>query len=186
MFCIDPVISGPRVVVPAVSEFVQTPMKRGLLCIVWQFDVGSLPKWDRSLIRRKQEILKQIWELTFELGVLTGTDPSVWQLSISPPYSCRTNWSVFRFWLGRRCVQDLVLQSHSSSAVLVLSLVQKCKGHIPMLQKSQSSICCLWKISTQHGRNFKTYDKIATLANQNINSTLDYFSSRSKTLPRKY
>ena len=79
-----PVIPGPCVVVPAVSKFVQIPVKHGLLCIVWQFDVGSLPKQDRNLIRRRQEILKQIWELTFELGVLTSTDPSVWQLSILP------------------------------------------------------------------------------------------------------
>lgn len=84
MFCIGPVISGPCVVVPAVPKFVQISMKHGLLCVVWQFEVDSLPKWDRSLIRRRQEILKQIWELTFELGVLTGTDPSVWQLSILP------------------------------------------------------------------------------------------------------
>lgn len=84
MLCIDPVISGPCVVVPAVSKFVQIPMKHGLLCIAWQFSVESLPKGDRSLIRRRQEILKQIWELTFELGVLTGADPSVWQLSILP------------------------------------------------------------------------------------------------------
>lgn len=84
MFCIDPVISGPCVVVPAVSKFVQIPMKHGLLCIAWQFSVESLPKGDRSLIRRRQEILKQIWELTFESGVLTGADPSVWQLSILP------------------------------------------------------------------------------------------------------
>jgi len=32
----------------------------------------------------RQEILKQIWELTFELGVLTGTELPVWQLSIIP------------------------------------------------------------------------------------------------------
>lgn len=85
MLCIDPVISGPCVVVPAVSKFVQIPMKHGLLCIAWQFSVESLPKGDRSLIRRRQEILEQIWELTSELGVLTGADPSVWQLSILPP-----------------------------------------------------------------------------------------------------
>lgn len=84
MLCIDPVISGPCVVVPAVSKFVQIPMKHGLLCIAWQFSVESLPKGDRSLIRRRQEILEQIWELTFELGVLTGADPSVWQLPILP------------------------------------------------------------------------------------------------------
>lgn len=84
MLCIDPVISGPCVVVPAVSKFVQIPMKHGLLCIAWQFSVESLPKGDRSLIRRRQEILEQIWELTFDLGVLTGADPSVWQLPILP------------------------------------------------------------------------------------------------------
>lgn len=84
MLCIDPVISGPCVVVPTVSKFVQISMKHGLLCIAWQFSVESLPKGDRSLIRRRQEILEQIWELTFELGVLTGADPSVWQLSILP------------------------------------------------------------------------------------------------------
>lgn len=82
MLCIDPLISGPCVVMLAVSKFVQIPMKHDLLCIAWQFSVESLPKRDRSLIRRRQEILKQIWKLTFELGVLTGADPSVWQLSI--------------------------------------------------------------------------------------------------------
>lgn len=88
-----------------------------LLCIVWQFDIGSLPKWDRILIRRIQEILKQIWELTFELGVLTGTDLSVWQLSIiSLTVTEKTKASSDFGWAGS--VQDLFLQSHSSSVVL--------------------------------------------------------------------
>lgn len=92
------------------------PWNHGLLCIVWQFNVGSLPKWDRSLIRRRQEILKQIWELTFELGVLTGTDPSVWELSILPliaaeqiQMSLDFGWAgdVFKIWFSRA---NIVLQ----------------------------------------------------------------------------
>lgn len=107
MLCIDALISGPCVVVPAVSKFVQIPKKHDLLCIAWQFSVESLPKGDRSLIRKRQEILKQIWKLTFELGVLTGTDPSVrrdFRLSIiinssSPNY--RENSSTSNFdWVG--------------------------------------------------------------------------------------
>lgn len=141
MLCIDPVMSGPCVVVPAVSKFVQIPMKRGLLCIAWQFSVESLPNGDRSLIRRRQEILKQIWELTFELGVLTGADPSVWQLSILPLVSTG-KIQCLGFSLGRSCVQELLLQSHSTCAVLVLSSVQKRKDHSSMLQTSQSSFCC--------------------------------------------
>lgn len=110
MLCIGSMITWPCLVVPAVSIFVQIPMKHGLLCIVWQFNIGSLPKWDRSLIRR-QEILKQIWELTLELGVLTGTDPSVWQLSILPLIAAKRIQESSDFVLARGVFQTWLFRA---------------------------------------------------------------------------
>lgn len=141
MLCIDPVISGPCVVVPAVSKFVQIPMKHGLLCTAWQFSVESLPKGDRSLIRRRQEILQQIWELTFELGVLTGADPSVWQLSILPLITTG-KIQVPRILTGQEVCPIPASPEPFIPAVLVLTSAQKCKGYMSLLQRPQSSFCC--------------------------------------------
>lgn len=148
MLCIDPLISGPCVVMLAVSKFVQIPMKHDLLCIAWQFSVESLPKRDRSLIRRRQEILKQIWKLTFELECWQA------QIPLSGNYQFFFFSKYLEFWLSRRCAQNLLLQSHSIFAVLVLTSVQMCNSHISLLQRSHSSFCCLLRFPPKHGRSF--------------------------------
>lgn len=138
---------------PAVSKFVQISMKHDLLCIAWQFSVESLPKGDRNLIRRRQEILKQIWKLTFELGVLTGADPSVWQLSI-----------LLLLTTGKIQVLRILNEQEvcprpappepfyfCSSGSDLSPNVQG--SHFPAPEISES-FCCLLRFPPKHGRSF--------------------------------